>query len=108
MKHWWKTTHWLVWILAVNYKMTNDKRFIKTVVKKEKKRNEIIFQIVVIDDKIGKEGATKMSELLITNTTLTELDLSDNDNLLFEQQQQRAKWNEMDRIAETLKWNEMN
>ncbi len=32
-----------------------------------------------------------MSELLITNTTLTELDLSSNDNLFFEQHQQQMK-----------------
>ena len=53
----------------------------------KKKLNEIIFQIVVLDDIIEIEGATKMSELMITNTTLTELDLS-------------SKWNEMN----VLKW----
>ena len=33
------------------------------------------------DNNIGAEGAAKISELLMTNTTLTELDLSCDDNI---------------------------
>ena len=34
------------------------------------------------DNKIGAEGATKISESLMTNTTLTILDLSCDDNII--------------------------
>ena len=33
------------------------------------------------DNNIGAEGAAKISESLMTNTTLTKLDLSGNDNI---------------------------
>ena len=51
---------------------------------KKYKRNEIqnVKRMKWTDNKIGDEGAAKISESLMTNTTLTKLDLSSDDNII--------------------------
>ena len=44
---------------------------------------KIIEQWKWTDNKIGAKGATKISESLMINTTLTELNLSSDDNIIY-------------------------
>ena len=45
------------------------------------------------DNKIGNEGAAKISELLMTNTTLTKLYLCGDDNINESKKKQDKLWN---------------
>ena len=51
---------------------------------KKYKRNEIqnVKRMKWTGNNIGAEGAMKISESLMTNTTLTELNLSSDDNII--------------------------
>ena len=54
-------------------------------------RNEMKFIIIEqwkwTENNIGAEGASKMSESLMTNTTLTKLDLWGDDNIIKNKQE---------------------
>ena len=54
-------------------------------------RKEMIFKIIKqwkwTDNNIGDEGAAKISESLMTNTTLTKLDLECDDNIIKNKQE---------------------
>ena len=62
MKHWWLILHWLYWIWILKIKKEKQR-------KGKQKMNEWI------GNNIGDEGAKKISEALMINTTLTELNL---------------------------------
>lgn len=64
MKWWGLTQHWHHWIWNVN------------IFRKEWKKGRIIILDDLPGNKIGVEGAEKVSKILQVNTTLTSLNLS--------------------------------
>ena len=54
----------------------------KNIKNNKKKLNTKCKRMIWTGNKIGDEGAVKISESLMTNTTLTALDLRSDDNII--------------------------